>query len=58
MKRIEKLVAQEGMLPDKGIPRQRLDARERVQKLDLGRIFLQLKWTAGALARLWERGRL
>jgi len=52
MESFEKLVAQERMLPGKRIPRRRLDARERVEQLDLGRVFLQLVRTAMALARL------
>jgi len=47
---MEKLVAQERLLADKRVPGPRLDGRERVDKLDRGRVFLQSVRSKAALA--------
>src|SRR5712692_5720849 len=47
---VKKFMAQERLLTDKRVPRPRLDGRERVDKLDRGRVFLQSMWAEAALA--------
>ena len=41
MKRVEKFMAQKGMLCGKRIPCSRLNRPERIDKFDRGRVFLQ-----------------